>query len=157
MALPNIEDPDALIREWKDQPRPRSLPALPVGSYLLAENATEEDPETGMILPLPRFFNAAHPKHRLSSLQGGEEMVLTGMSPEGILRFQIPRIRMEAFVSLESRTYTLPLQVDTLCLFVEERSLTLTFRAPFLYRFVPEERRSVRLQWGQLQEDGVLP
>jgi hypothetical protein len=154
-ALPNVEDPDRLILDWTDQPRPLCPAPVPLGSYLTAENATETDPKTGAVKVLPRFFNCAHPKLRVPSLAGGETVDLAGMTPRGPMRFVVPTSPLHVEVSLADRVYRFPARIDTLGLLPEEGRFFVIHRCGFTYRFVPEEERRARLRVGEAPAKGA--
>jgi hypothetical protein len=99
-ALPNIEDPRQLISSWKDRPAPAGFGAIAAhwqprvalaGTYdehwmktrqpLLAEDMDD------------RFFQCAPVDQQAPQfLRGGESVILLGMSPQGPLRFHLPKV-----------------------------------------------------------------
>lgn len=141
IPLPNIEDPDNPILSWDTRPRPLLFAPLPVATNFRAENTTKTDPNNGQVKVLPSFFNDAHPKFRLESLVGGEQVELIGMTPDAPLRFSLPSLPLEVEVTLAERSYLIPVKIDTLVLLPEERRFVVIYRGSFTYRYVPEEQR----------------
>ncbi|MBN2126190.1 MAG: DUF2169 domain-containing protein [Deltaproteobacteria bacterium] len=100
--LPNLEDPDHLIRKWKDHPKPVGFGFCgkawaPRSGYLgtyderWREERAPRPPEDFRM----DFYNAAHPELQVSGyLKGNERVDLLNMSSEGRLRFQLPGIRV---------------------------------------------------------------
>ena len=100
--LPNLEDPNQLLTRWNQRPDPRAFgPVAPhwdgrarfAGTYDKAWE-TERRP----LLPNDfdeRFFQAS-PEDQWSNepMRGGEVVELTNMTPDGLLRFTLPRIRL---------------------------------------------------------------
>lgn len=145
-ALPRIEDPAALVRRWDDRPLPMALAPIPRGSALRGRDGVRIDPATGAVEVLPRFFNTAHPRMRLASLDGGESVEVLGMRPDGALRFVVPTRPLVVDVTLEDRRYTFAARVDTLGVFPEEGRFFMVHRCGFTYRYARGEVREARLR-----------
>ena len=146
VLLPNIEDPHDIITSWESKPIPAGFAPIPLATQFVAERGVEEDPKTKQVNVKPEFFNCAHPKMIIPELKAGDQVTLTGMTPEGVLRFTIPEIPLQAELSLEEQRFTFPMRVDSLGILPEERRLFLTLRAGFKYRFIPEQVRVIRVQ-----------
>jgi hypothetical protein len=144
VELPCLEDPDALIRNWDDYPRPISFAPLPLGSYLQAENTYIEDPDSFAVQPRPSIFNFAHPKHRVDALTPGDRVILHGATLEPF-RFIMPKLQIMAEVSLEDRRYEFEGVIDSLCLLPNTRRAVLVHRVSFTYAYLREEIRNTRL------------
>jgi hypothetical protein len=145
VPLPNIEDPDALIASWEDQPLPAGFAPIPLGSMFTVERGIEFDPETREQRVKPEVFQNAHPKLVFSEVAPGTEIGLTGMGPAGDLSFRLPDLRASVAVELGGDSYRPEGRVDTLCILPDERRFFLVHRTPFKYRFVPEQIRVARL------------
>lgn len=109
MKLPNIEDPQCLIKSWDDRPAPAGFGAIAshwqpraalAGTYdehwmqtrqpLLAEDLDD------------RFFQCAPADQQAPEfLRGGESVVLHRLTPSGNLRFALPRL----YLGFETRFY----------------------------------------------------
>jgi hypothetical protein len=112
VRVPNIEYPDQLIRSWNDRPVPAGFGVVAshwqpraalAGNYndkwlkerqpLLAEDLDD------------RFFQCVPPDQQAPSfLRGGEPVVLYRLTPEGTLRFDLPRVELR----FETHFYTGP-------------------------------------------------
>lgn len=151
VELPCLEDPDALIREWDDQPRPISFAPLPLGSYLQAEGTYVENPDSpgsAIVEPLPSIFNFAHPKHRIDALRPNDRVILHGATLEPF-RFVMPDFRIMAEVTLEDRRYQFEGVMDSLCLLPDTRRAVIVHRVSFTYAYIREEIRTTRLMFKQ--------
>lgn len=109
LMLPNIEDPKKLIGSWSDRPPPAGFGAIAshwqprvafAGTYddhwmktrqpLLAEDMDD------------RFYQAAPVDQQAPEfLRGGEPVVLFRLTPDGSLRFVLPKL----YIGFETRFY----------------------------------------------------
>jgi hypothetical protein len=105
--LPNLEDPQHLIRWWRTRPKPvgfgfygRSW--LPRSKYV---GTQDEHYQKNPSLAVPRdfsyaFYNGAHPDLQVTGyLRGDEDVELTHVTPEPTVRFRLPGIRPRVIVS----------------------------------------------------------
>jgi hypothetical protein len=109
MLLPNIEYPNELIGSWKDRPRPAGFG--PIGGHWRPRAGfagTYDDKwmkERQPLLPSDfddRFFQAAPLDQQTPMfLRGGEPVLLHRLTPEGDLRFLLPKI----FLGFETHFY----------------------------------------------------
>lgn len=109
LALPNIEDPKALIASWKDRPSPAGFGALcshwqPRASFA----GTYDDNWMKTRQPLlpqdfdDRFFQCAPADQQMPQyLRGGEPVLLAGFTAGDPLRFALPKI----FLGFETHFY----------------------------------------------------
>ena len=116
LALPNIEDPNALIRAWSDRPAPAGLGAIashwqPRAGF----GGTYDDAWQKTRAPLlaadldDRFFQCAPADQQTQGfLRGGEPVILLNLSPRGQwsggrgrLAFTLPKI----YLGFETRFY----------------------------------------------------
>lgn len=146
VPLPNIEDPQDLITDWESHPMPGGFAPIPLSTQTVAERGMGTDPETGLPKVKPEFFNCAHSKLIISEVRSGEQVILSGMTPDGEFKFAIPEISLEAQLSLDEDKYPFPMRIDTLCILPEERRFVVTWRAGFKYSFIPEQIRVIRVQ-----------
>jgi hypothetical protein len=101
-ALPNIEYPNALIRNWDDRPPPAGFgPIGPHWSPRSSFGGTYDDAWKKTRKPLlpddfdDRFYQCAPTDQQAPHpLQGGEPVVLHRLTPEGDLRFTLPRLHL---------------------------------------------------------------
>jgi hypothetical protein len=109
LSLPNFEDPNKLISSWSDRPSPAGFGAVAshwqprvgfAGTYddhwmktrqpLLAEDLDD------------RYFQSAPSDQQAPEfLRGGEPVVLLKLTPDGDLRFTLPKV----YLGFETRFY----------------------------------------------------
>lgn len=98
--LPNIERPDALIESWSDRPEPVGIGAIACHWSPRRELAGTYD-ERWKALRHPLWaedfdtrYHCCAPADQQSDgyLRGSEPVELTGLSPDGVERFALPRI-----------------------------------------------------------------
>ena len=137
MALPNIEDPGALIASWKDAPAPAAFAAvaehwLPRRTYAgTYDEAWQQN--RSPYLPSdfdPRFCQVAPvglvtPRH----LTGGEIVALHGMTSGGALRFSLPAVNLQVAHRLERGQEIRAGVLDTVIIEPDESRLTMVWRA----------------------------
>ena len=107
--LPNVEYPKSLISSWKQRPCPAGFgpvagnwqPRLQLaGTY---DKKWEEER-----LPLipedfdERFYQCAPEDQQVPFLKGGELVELCNLTPNGLLRFRLPRISLEFETEFEN-------------------------------------------------------
>jgi hypothetical protein len=106
-SLPNLEDPNHLIRSWKDHPRPVGFGFygrawMPRRGFLgtydekWRKERSPDPPEDFRF----DYYNGAHPDLQVDGyLMGNEEVELVYLTPEGTIRFQLPGISISCSVS----------------------------------------------------------
>lgn len=150
VALPNIEDPAAPINSWQSQPDPVGLAPYPMqwGLRLLAIATVSEDgvptlhPEKGM-------FNKAHPRLAGAQLRPGDQVRITGMSPQGEISFILPQSPVYAEIRLEDVTLKRDPHLEEVLVDIRPESrdvwIELTWRKVFDYRIIPHQARETSL------------
>ena len=102
LRLPNVESKREMIDSWHSRPEPAGFgPISPDWSPRVEFAGTyDEDWQKNRFPLLPndfseRFFQCAPPDQQLQKfLRGGELIELTNMTPNGALRFTLPKIRL---------------------------------------------------------------
>jgi hypothetical protein len=135
--LPNLEDPRCLIADPADAPPPAGFGFIApfwqprcgyAGTYDAAWRKTRAP-----FLPQDfdrRFHNVAPPELVCATyLEGGEPVTVLNASPEGHLRFRIPRCRIEARVHVAGAVETPPLRLATVVVEPGAGLLGLAFQA----------------------------
>lgn len=136
-SLPNLEDPEHLIKNWDDHPKPVGFGFygktwMPRFKYL---GTYDEKWQKERCPDLPfdfryEFFNAAHPDLQVKGyLRGDEEVILLNLSPEGKLEFKLSGIKIKVTLTksqgIDRNAPTVSEEVvmnlDTLCLIPEEK------------------------------------
>jgi hypothetical protein len=136
-ALPNIEDPDALVVSPKDAPPPACFgPIAPHWEPRKSFAGTYDDVWQRTRAPyLPadfdaRFFQLAPPGLVTPGhLRGGEIVDIRGATPEGSLRFQLPAADVRATYRFASSVETRPAALDTIIIEPDARRVVLVWRA----------------------------
>ena len=105
--LPNLEDPQRLIRSWKSRPKPVGFGFYDRGWMPRARYAgTYDERYRKERAPAPpidfsyAIYNGAHPDLQVEGyLRGDEEVELMNVSPEARLRFRLPGVRPKVTVA----------------------------------------------------------
>ncbi|MCK5506354.1 MAG: DUF2169 domain-containing protein [Thermodesulfovibrionia bacterium] len=118
ILLPNIEDPEDLIKSWNDRPKPvgfgfygRSW--MPRAGYLgtydekWRKERSPEQPEDFKF----DYYNAAHPDLQVEGyLKGDEEVKLVNLTADGHLNFKLPGINPIVSVTKTNRYDTVSIE-----------------------------------------------
>ncbi len=76
-----------------------------------------------------RYFQAAPEDQQISYPRGGEEVVLTNLTPRGVTRFRLPKIEMPVvLIPAEGDEYQAETVVDTLLIEPDQQRFMLTWR-----------------------------
>jgi hypothetical protein len=139
LRLPNIEDPQLLIKSPTDRPRPAGFG--PVGRSWMPRRAlggTYDDRWKAERFPLlpqdfdDRFHQAAPADQMLPQhLVGGEVVSMTNVSELGVVRFSVPRRRVAVEASLKGRRKDLAPVMDTLFIEPDAQRVVLSWRTTF--------------------------
>lgn len=155
--LPNIESPDQPVLSWDDHPKPVCWAPLSTTSSMYLERY-QDLPEDGAVdspsdeeshIP-PRLkgdwlFRA--PDELLFELPAKQsEVVVTGMSPDGIFSFQLPDHQFLLDYCVGERQGTVELRPQMLVLLPEQKKFYQVFKGFFSYEFIGGEERSLRLR-----------
>lgn len=136
-ALPNIEDPGALLLDpWS---RTRPVGFGPVARHWLARSSfagTYDEQWKRSRAPLwpddfdERFFLAAAPGlSAIPHLRGGESVVMSGVHPQGGFGFVLPTLRISCKSVFAGRVERVGLRLDAVILEPDENRLSLILRA----------------------------
>lgn len=138
-ALPNLENPDNLIQNWRDQPEPWGLGFIArhwlprktfTGSY-------DSDWERNRKPLLPRDFedrahNAA--SYGLAAeqyLEGGEVVKLTNLSQAGPLSFSLPKYGISIESHIKNQSNYRQAILDTVVIEPDDKRVCMTWRTSF--------------------------
>lgn len=135
--LPNLENPYELIKSAKDRPAPACFGPVcahwePRKSYAGTYDQAWMK-KRAPYLPAdfnPRYFQVA-PSDLITKnhLQGGETVEIAGATPEGRLRFQLPRCTMEVTFHFDGHAFACAPRLDTICFEPDEKRFTMVWRA----------------------------
>ncbi|WP_224360788.1 DUF2169 family type VI secretion system accessory protein [Hyalangium versicolor] len=134
--LPNIEDPEHLIRSPKDRPPPAGLGFIARSwqpRAALAGTYGEAWRKNRAPLPPEDFDNRHHnaaPAPLIASpfFEGNELVELAHLSPRGTLRFHLPGTRPRVFVGIARERHEVPMRFDTLVLLPDEEQAVMLWR-----------------------------
>lgn len=134
-SLPNVEDPRELITSWNQRPAPAGfgpiardwLPRLALaGTYDEAWEASRS--------PLPpldldeRFYQCAPEDQQAPRyLRGGEAVELFNLTPNGSLRFCLPRVSIGFLTRLAGEPRAHPARLHTVLIEPDERRVTMVW------------------------------
>ncbi len=148
--LPNLEDPENLITDWSHKPMPKCWATVPLDSGIHGIRSVvipEEAGTSDLTLTLQEgVFHRAHPDWVISVPPEKAEVVLDGLTPRGIISFNLPALRVFADYVIGSRTGTRELAPQMLVLLPEEERFYLVYRHVFPFDPIPGEERSMRLR-----------
>lgn len=150
LRLPNLERPEARIRERSDAPLPTCWAPLSLQSGLHAERFAAEHARRGLepedVGDNPVVFHRAHPDWVIPMPARGAAFRLDNATPDGRLEFALPGLRVIADVLRGDAVQTVELAPQRLVVFAEERRFTLSYGKTFRYAAVAESERSLRLR-----------
>jgi hypothetical protein len=139
--LPNLENPDQLMRAWNDSPDPVGVGLRPA-AFEPHFRATVTFDDKGILRKLsPRFFNAAFPGMIAERVEPGDLVTLEGVSPDGPLGFAIPPLPLAADLGVGGTRMTKDLVVDQIGVETEERRVFIAYRFAFRYTLLPRQTR----------------
>ncbi|HAK61154.1 MAG TPA: DUF2169 domain-containing protein [Nitrospiraceae bacterium] len=136
LVLPNLEAPANLISKPQDMPAPACFaPILPSWEPRKSFAGTYDEVWQHSRAPyLPsdfdsRFFNTAHPDLVCNGyLKGGEPAEVINASPEGPVRFVLPRCELNVKVWISGVTEQPPLNLETVLIEPSESRLIMFWR-----------------------------
>lgn len=137
--VPNLEDPRAPIEGGGATPRAVGFGPIAPGWQPRARWAGTYDAgwarRRAPLLPADfdrRFFNVAAPELAFDRfLQGGEPVVVLGVSRDGPLQFDLPRLGLAAQARIGGGWRAGALVLETVALWPDDDAVSLTYRAKF--------------------------
>jgi hypothetical protein len=136
-ALPNLEDPAAMLTSPSDAPPPAGF--APVASSWLPRRAYagtyDEKWQAAKAPYLPddfdlRFFQIAPPGLTTPGfLQGGERVEVRGMTPTGLMAFALPALIPDVAFQVGNNSTARPSVLDTIILEPDEARFVMVWRA----------------------------
>lgn len=136
--LPNLEDPQQLIKSPADRPQPLGMGFIspdwePRKSFAGTYDANWEKTRLPL-LPTDfkrEFFNSAHPKLKAPGYINGSEMVhIINACPQGRINFQLPGQKPEIKFKFQYEDpKILEVNLDTVLIDTDEMKLTMLWRA----------------------------
>ncbi|MBM7116339.1 DUF2169 family type VI secretion system accessory protein [Archangium primigenium] len=150
--LPNLEDPERLITSPMDRPRPMGLGFIsrnwtPRRLYAGTYDQAWRDSRFPF-LPLDfddRYFQGAPEDQTCPYLKGGEQVLLTGGTPDGRWAFTLPRLSVPVTLHYRSGPRDLLGLLDTIMLLPDEKRCVLVWRATARLEGKPTHLREVQV------------
>jgi hypothetical protein len=136
-ALPNLEDPAAPISSPRDAPAPACFaPLAPHWEPRRSFAGTYDDAWRNSRAPYlptdfnPRFFQIAPtslvaPRH----FEGGEPVDVRGVTPSGVLQFEVPAVRIQLNYRVGSNVQSRPAVCDTVIVEPDEGRFVVVWRS----------------------------
>src|SRR5262249_54188247 len=144
--LPNIEDPERLIRTWQDQPQPVGVCPCPPSCGPRILDRVVFDEETNALRELrPTFFNHAFPRMIAPFMRASDMVRVEGVRPGPPIRFLLPEPPVRVRVRVGEHGDEGPPPIDQIGIDVEKEQVFLTYRYSYRYVMTPLERRSCEL------------
>jgi hypothetical protein len=137
LPLPNLEDPENLIGSWKENPPPACFAPIcghwePRKSYA----GTYDEPWQQQRAPYlpndfdPRFLQLAPPGLVAPGYLGaGTAVEVRGVTPSGLLRFELPPVNVEITYVVDDAPQQRPANLDTILIQPDEGRVLLVWRA----------------------------
>jgi hypothetical protein len=157
--LPNIEDPKNLIRITDDTPVPAGFGWIapnwePRKSYAgTCDHAWEEN--RAPYLPEDfdrRYLQAAHPDLiSAEPLQGGEDVRMTHMSPDGEICFRLPTVTFDVIAEFGDDIESIAMTLSTVHLMPNERQFSLVWHGAVCLDKRPLKCRRVTINTQKIQ------
>jgi hypothetical protein len=150
--LPSLEDPLALIKEWRDQPRPACFAPMPFASSLRGEHIAI-DHETGDLrsthgeqeMTFARVRQNAPPWLQVRGLSAGTRIRLTGMTPDQPLEFELPAPPVRWLVATGPRSREQGIEILAVQIRSNERLVTVLFGGKVFYPLIRGQARRATL------------
>lgn len=139
--LPNLEDPQHPIVHWRDWPTPVCFAPCPRTSKLRTDRGIDINKVDESWTLKPAYFSIAHPWLLFPDLKPECPITVEGMSHDGPLSFRLPNPPLATEVTVGRRSLSVPLRLDTVEIFPDQRRLSLVLRTAFRYYVHPGERR----------------
>ena len=141
--LPNIENPEKLIKKWTDQPDPVGVACLPSLCELHARNNMVI--KDGKIVKAnARFFNTAFPAMIADEVQENDTIGISGMSPKPFV-FKVPKKCLKMKVTMGERCKEWEMYIEQIGIIVDKNQAFVTFRNPINYTLIPLEIRKCEI------------
>lgn len=139
VPLPNIEDPQNLIRHWKDRPEPAGFGFVAPAWQTRCQHAgTYDEAWRAKRFPLlpkdfnPRFYNGAPPGLTSTEFfRGGEPIRIVNASRKGTLAFELPRLSVMVTFYIDGKVTTRNCVLDTVVIEPDKERVMMTWRAQF--------------------------
>jgi len=150
--LPNVEQPDALVTKWSDQPPVATWapvdngPLWQMAARIAAHHRANTEAITQPMVEAwgrKTFPTASPPALHLDELKPFEPIAVDLGGDK--FQFPAPNIRLPLRVKVGKRKLTKPLSLSGIWIFAPKRLVVITWLGKVRYDLVPKERRSAVL------------
>ena len=140
-ALPNVEDPNRLIRKYTDQPDPAGVACLPQLREIHMRNNVIFNKE-GQIEKLdPKFFNTAFPAMIVDKINEADTITITGMSAK-LFQLKVPTQKIFMNTTLGEKEIIKEMYIEQIGIITDKSQAFITYRCPINYTLIPLEIRN---------------
>ncbi|WP_394830334.1 DUF2169 domain-containing protein [Pendulispora rubella] len=155
--LPNLEDPNAPVRNWNDRPLPVAWSPIAnshlwqIASWLGESSKSGRPPPNAdeiMRQSAQCYVCAAPPRNVMPELRAGAPVDIA--LGETRASFHVPPIELALRVEIGAERISCPLKFSGLWVFVDAQLVVLSLRASFRYVLRPFEKRVAILQRAHL-------
>jgi hypothetical protein len=147
IPLPNVEDPNALIRTSKDLPEPAGWAPYPLaGGVRLAKLRGPDGAPLPADVVEPWVMGWAHPALIIETPAAGARIEVNGLTTDGPLVAAVPECPARVTLVAGEEERRLSPRLDTLIVQAEERRLVVRWRASATFEMRPRELRLVRVE-----------
>ena len=154
--LPQLEDPEALIKSYRDRPDPVCFAPYPLHGGMRARSLLDGDR-----LNLERrglALSRTAPRTTFDEVPPGTRVVLEGMRPSGAaLAFTLPPAPVTADVQVGGVKQRLALHIDAVDIDAEQSRVRVVYRALFAYALIQHEERNLRVEASELLDSLLAP
>ncbi len=143
--LPQLEDPDHLIRRWDDRPEPVCFAPYPLSGGMRAASLVDDGQVK--VERSPRMLGRSCPRGTFDEIPPGTELALAGMRPDREeLAFAVPEPPVLFDVQVGAVERRLPPRLDAIDVDAEAGTARFVYRVSFRYPIVAFERRLTRVE-----------
>jgi len=157
--LPNIENPDQMIKKWDDTPTPACWSTVPMDTGIHAKRSVDMsdisiDQKAPLSSDFPQSlpladgaFHRASPEWIIDTPQHGAQVILEGLTPEGMVKFVLPPLRVLVDYIIGEDSGARDLIPQMLALLPDEKRFYIVYRYLFNVDYQPGMERSMRLRF----------
>ena len=143
--LPNIEDPQSLIRRWDDRPTPVGVRVCPMAFSTRLQRGAEFTDKGALKKLNGRLFNCAFPEMVVEDVRPGDPVRLSGVTPDTPVSFVIPEPPVTFRASYDAVTKEAVPGYDQIGVEVEKNRVFITYRYSFRYVLYRRQKRKAEL------------
>lgn len=146
-SLPNIEAPDALVKNYLDRPKPVGFAAYPRDWGLRVAAGVEYNKQTEETKIKPELFCNGHPDFSSKQLDPGTQILINGMSTDGPICFKLPPCPFKVEISFDEKKHVRELRMDEVLVDLRTSTVDISYRKKFDYKFKENQIRTTTILW----------